>query len=1032
LAEERAKRKLSAILSADVKGYSRLMGEDELATVRTLEAYRDMIAEVIRNYSGRVVDSPGDNILAEFASVVDAVESAVEIQKELKAKNAELPENRRMEFRIGINLGDVIEEGERIYGDGVNVAARVEGLAEGGGICISRTAFDQVRNKLNLGYENLGEHSVKNIAELVRVYRVLMEPEAAGKVVGEKKLKWTRWRWASIGAVVVILLVAGASAIWNFYFRPTFEPASTERMAFPLPDKPSIAVLPFVNMSEDSNQEYLADGITENIISALSQVPKLFVIARNSTYTYKGKPVKVQKVAEDLGVQYVLEGSVQRSGGNLRITAQLIDAITGRHLWSERYDRELMNIFALQDEITNKIITALQVELTMGEQARLIAKGTDNLEAYLKVMQAREPLFTHTKEGNAQARRLLEEAIALDPEYPSAYALLGSTHFMDVLLGSSKSPKKSLKQAFELEKKAIALDDSSAGAHSLLGFLYILMEGNYDKAIAECERAIELAPNSAGSHIWMGCVLTLAGRHEEGVQHCEQALRLNPLPEVFYFQFLGWAYFFAGRYEEAIAAHKKELQRTPNDIVTNEALTTAYSWAGRVEEARAQAAEILRIYPKYSLEQRAKILLAKNQADRERWLEGLRKAGLPETPPLPLPDKPSIAVLPFVNISGDPKQEYLSDGITEQIITSISKMHRLFVIARTSSFKYKGKAVDVKQVSRELGVKYVLEGSVQRSGDRLRITAQLIDAITGKHLWAERYDRNIGDIFALQDEITREIIAALQVELTDGEQARVYRKGTDNFEAYIKLLQGRDIYRRGTKEDNILAREVFEEVISLDPEYAIAYRFLSGTYHADVAFQTSKSPRRSLARAIELAQKAISLDDSLAEAHGFLGYLYTRTGQLDKGIAEAERAVDLDPNSADAHMQLGGVLHNAGRREEAIQLLKRAIRLNPFPPPVYFVSLGRSYHSLGRHEEAIEAFRKALQRNPDFLYAHLFLASVYSLLGRELQARAAAAEVLRIDPQFSLERFTKIYAKLTRDPDGLKHFVDGLRKAGLK
>ena len=250
--------------------------------------------------------------------------------------------------------------------------------------------------------------------------------------------------------------------------------------------------------------------------------------------------------------------------------------------------------------------------------------------------------------------------------------------------------------------------------------------------------------------------------------------------------------------------------------------------------------------------------------------------------------------------------------------------------------------------------------------------------------------------------------------------------------AYIKLLRGRDIYRRGTKEDNILAREIFEEVISLDPEYAIAYRFLSGTYQADVAFQTSKSPRQSLARAIELAQKAIALDDSLAEAHGFLGYLYTRTGQLEKGIAEAERAVAFDPNSADAHMQLGNVLHNAGRREEAIPLLKRAIRLNPFSPPVYFVSLGRTYHSLGRHEEAIEAFRKALQRNRDFLYAHLFLASIYSLLGREVQARAAAAEVLRIDPQFSLERFTKTYAKLTRDPDRLKRFVDGLRKAGLK
>ena len=300
---ERVKRKLSAILSADVVGYSRLMGEDELATVRTLEAYREMIAEIIRNYGGRVVDSPGDNILAEFASVVDAVESAVDIQKELKAKNAELTEDRRMAFRIGMNLGDVIEEGERIYGDGVNVAARVEGLAEGGGICISRTAFDQVKNKLNLGYENLGEHSVKNIAEPVRVYKVLMEPEYAGKVIGEERLRRRQWRWAAIGGVAVLIIMIGALAIWNFYLRPSIEPASVEKMAFPLPDEPSIAVLPFTNMSGDPQQEYLSDGLTEQIITSLSMLPRLFVIARNSTFTYKGKAVKVQQVAEELGVR---------------------------------------------------------------------------------------------------------------------------------------------------------------------------------------------------------------------------------------------------------------------------------------------------------------------------------------------------------------------------------------------------------------------------------------------------------------------------------------------------------------------------------------------------------------------------------------------------------------------------------------------------------------------------------------------------------------------------------------------------------
>lgn len=314
----------------------------------------------------------------------------------------------------------------------------------------------------------------------------------------------------------------------------------------------------------------------------------------------------------------------------------------------------------------------------------------------------------------------------------------------------------------------------------------------------------------------------------------------------------------------------------------------------------------------------------------------------------------------------------------------------------------------------------------------MRITVQLIDAMTGNHLWAERYDRELKHIFALQDDITKEVMTALQVKLTTGEQARVYGKGTDKLEAYLKLLQGREHYRRGTKEDNILARRIFEEVIALDPKYAIAYRFLSGTHHADLAFGTSKSPKQSIARAIELAKRAIAIDDSLAEAHGFLGFLYTLTGQYEKGIEEAERAVALDPNSADAHIHLGAVLHNAGRREEAIPIIKRAIRLNPIAPAMYFVVLGRTYRSLGRYEEAIEACKNAVQRNPDFLFAHVILAGTYSLTGKEEQARAAAKEVLRIDPNFSLDSFGKRREKLIGDnKTELKLFIDALRKAGL-
>jgi TolB-like protein/class 3 adenylate cyclase len=360
------KRKLTAVFSADVVGYSRLMGEDEAATVRTLEAYKQVMFSLIRQHRGRVIDSPGDNLLAEFASVVDAVQCGVAVQKELQARNSELPENRRMQFRIGINLGDVIEEQDRIYGDGVNIAARLESCADPGGICVSKTAFDHIETKLPLGYEYLGEKEVKNIAKPVGAYRVLMDPRVTVAGAKDKKTPvpvWPRKR-VLISAMAVFIMIIGVG-VWNFYWRaPKIEPASKEKMAFSLPDKPSIAVLPFVNMSSNPEYNSLADSLSENIIYTLSYLPGMFVIARNSTFTYKGKPVEIRQVAEQLGVRYVLEGSVLRAEHRVRVTAQLIDATTGYHLWSGRFDRTVNDIFSLLDEISKNIAIELQVKVS--------------------------------------------------------------------------------------------------------------------------------------------------------------------------------------------------------------------------------------------------------------------------------------------------------------------------------------------------------------------------------------------------------------------------------------------------------------------------------------------------------------------------------------------------------------------------------------------------------------------------------------------------------------------------------------------
>jgi adenylate cyclase len=534
-----------------------------------------------------------------------------------------------MEYRIGINLGDVMVEGEAIYGDGINIAARMESLADGGGICISGTVYDHIENKLSFGYEYLGEQAVKNIAKPVRVFRVLMEPEAVGKVIGEKKVRPRGLQRFAIALVVILIVVAAAIAVWRLYLRPTppIEVASKEKMAFPLPDKPSIAVLPFVNMSGDSELEHFSDGITEEIITALSKTPKLFVIARNSTFTYKGKPVRVKQVAEDLGVRYVLEGSVRKATDRLRITAQLIDALTGHHLWAERYDREPKDIFTLQDEITLKILNSLNVKLTGGEQDRVYGKGTNNLEAYIKVLQGREYYWRLNREGNILAKKLFEEAIALDPKYPAPYWLLGMTHIMDAWFDWGKSKEDSLSRTIELAQKTISLDDLDSNAHGLLGAAY-RMKGQHDKAIAEGKRAVELDPNSADAHVWLGIALYYADRTEEAIPLFEKAIRLNPFAHTWYFQNLGHAYRFLRRYDEAIAVYQKAIQLSPKNLMAHLGLTGAYSLSGRDKEASAHATEILRISPEFSLDRFAEKPPFKNQAEKERYINALRKAGL--------------------------------------------------------------------------------------------------------------------------------------------------------------------------------------------------------------------------------------------------------------------------------------------------------------------------------------------------------------------------------------------------------------------
>jgi len=807
------KRKLRAILSADVQGYSRLMGDDEVGTVKTITEYRETLTSLVNQYNGRVVDSPGDNVLSEFGSVVDAVQCAVEIQNVLKAKNEDLPENRRMIFRIGVNLGDVIQEGDRIYGDGVNIAARIESLADGGGICISGTAYDQIKNKLALGYNFVGEHAVKNISDPVRVYKVPMDPKDAGENRAGKS-----WKKRAIAAAVLLILTGAAAAVWNFYLHPaptptevaskTPSPESPDKPA-PLPDKPSIAVLPFTNISGDPKEDYLSDGITENIIMALSKTPQMLVIARNSVFTYKGKPVMVQQVSDELGVRYVLEGSVQKSGDKLRITAQLIDATTGNHLWSERYDQDLNDLFDLQDDITKNVITALQVKLTEGETARLLGKGTKSLEAYLKVMNGLPHYFLYNKNDNETARRFFEEAIKLDPNYANAYVLLAWTYYEEAKYILGETPGILYLKAIELAEKAISIDEQNASAHLVLANVYV-KRFQFEEAMAAARKGLSLNPADSWINALYGSALNNMGKYKQAISFLKKAIRTDPKPPSWYLEELGRSYNETGRFKESISIAKKAIRLAPT--------------------------------------------------------------------------------LPTRSVS-------------------------------------------------QMGWAYFYTGQNEK-------------AIAAFKRWVNHEREN----------------------------------------AYAYAFLGRALIAAGTPEE---ADTMLEKAMSLN--YAPRWFSTVSCYLAIARYGTE---------------------------------------QQEKEITMMRRLFNRNPGDANVCRLFALVLIFEGEYDEALSMAKEAVRrqemkIRPEPGAPFYRILGLSYLMMGQYEEAIAAFKKSISLWPEYVNGHIGLTASYSLAGRMEEARAQTAEVLKINPKITLEDIAKngYYNYKRADKE---RFINALRKAGLK
>ncbi len=620
-------RKLTAILCADVFGYSRLMGENEEATLRTLSSHRKLIDSLIDQHRGRFVNSAGDSVLAEFVSVVNAVQCAVEIQTTLKSENANLPPDRRMEFRIGVNLGDVMVDGEQIYGDGVNVAARLENLAEPGGICISGKVHDEIRSKLALGYQDLGAQQVKNITEPVRVLRVMLDGGVATHTAAKTTERSLRkhWRGGVFSLSGLALIAAVIVFVQHLSLRPPTTTASIPPAQSPtltLPDKPSIAVLPFTNMSGDRDQEYFSDGITDDLVTALSRLPVLFVIARSSTFTYKGRAAKVQDVGRELGVKYVLEGSVRKADKEVRITAQLVDAASGEHLWAEHYDRPLRDIFALQDEIVRRIVTTLNLQLGLREEhGFLVRPRTDNIEAYDDVLRGYAYHWTFTQQALAKAREMFQKAVALDPKYADPYAGMGWTYFEDWAFQWNRDPQLR-DRALELGRQAIALDDANTDAYALLSAVET-SEEQYDRAIADSEHAIAVDPNYTFGYARLAEALTKSGRPADGIACTEKVMRLDPRNRDQYVLVEGLAYFAMGRYKESVSAYKQSLVRWGKSPGPHLGLAVDYVELGSDEEARAETAEVLHFNPRFSPRS-----VFKDPGLNERYIADLRKAGL--------------------------------------------------------------------------------------------------------------------------------------------------------------------------------------------------------------------------------------------------------------------------------------------------------------------------------------------------------------------------------------------------------------------
>ncbi len=1026
-------RKLAAIMAVDVVGYSRLMGQDEAGTAKAVRERREAAEPIVGGFGGRVVKTMGDGLLVEFASVVAAVECAAAIQKMMVERNREIPATSRIVYRIGVHLGDVLVDGDDILGEGVNIAARLEGVAEPGSVCVSGSAYEHVRGRIETGFVDLGEKKLKNIAQPVRVYA--LKDDAVGDEQTRPALRSAGERVTlAILGTAGLLAVCAAGGYMLFASRPATVTTGSPALVAAAPSAPSpseakhlsLVVLPFKNLSGDPAQDYFADGVTDNLTTDLSHIRNSFVIASTTALTYKGKTVDAREIGKELGVRYVLEGSVQRDQGRVRVNAQLIDAETGAHLWAERFEEDLADLFKLQDEVVGRLSNTLGVELVRAEAEKAARSGNpDVVDLTMRgnALFQRQPL---TKENNDAAKAAFEQALKVEPDNVDALIGDAAADLHEVAWGWKRSDVDYDAKILGQADRAIALAPNNALSYYTKSY-YLFTLRRADEALRAANAGLAINPNSAMLYGVRALVQNSLGRFAEAKSDIMNAMRLSPHDPfmLFWLVYLGDAELGLRNLDAAIEAYRRSIDVGNCTFAPYVDLSAAYALQSKMDDAKAALAEARRLNPSLTVK-----WLQSVAPNIPNLFEGVRKAGLPEDAP-PEPAHLSIVVLPFANLSGDPSQDYFADGVTENLTTDLSRVAGSFVIARNTAFTYKGKSVDAKQIGKELSVRYVLEGSVQRDQNRVRVNAQLVDAETGAHLWADRFDEEVGDLFKLQDQVIARLGNALGFELVKAEAAKsAPSRNSDAIDLAMRgwatMWRSYPMPPKEKRENHDAALNLFDEALKVDPNDADALAGEAFAHMAKFIFGEEETGANQDASIIEPADRAIALAPDDMRAYVAKSFYLAVTGRAAEALRVADSGLAIDPNSApllDARALAENVL---GRFEQAKADAEQAVRLSPRDPeiPNRLITLGTAELGLGSFVSAVDEFQKAIDAGDHSFIPYVNLAAAYALAGKTEEANTALAQARRLNPLLSVKW-------LANHAPNVTPLFDGVRKAGL-